>query len=353
MRIGLYGGSFNPPHLMHEKIATILLEQKILDKIIFLPTSNFYPKKDLISDKMRLEMLQIITKKYNNMEVSAYEFQKRTYTYETIRYFKELYPKDEIFFLVGSDNFNELETWKNYEEILKNNKLIVIKRTSIPLKWTNQIQKFKKNIEILDLNIKKLSSTEIRKLLKEKNWKELKDKINPLILKYIQEREIYVKISKEKIMKELVNKLIEQKKTIATMESCTGGGVANAITNMEGASEILKFSAVTYSNEYKIKMGVSEKVIEKFTVYSIETAMEMSKKISLFANSDFGVGVTGKLNRVDERNPYGKDNLVFVSIYEKEKDTYKNFTVEATKKTRAENKELVIEEIEKMLLSLL
>ena len=56
--------------------------------------------------------------------------------------------------------------------------------------------------------------------------------------------------------KRVVEKLIEDKKTISTMESCTGGGVANAITNIEGASSILKFSAVTYSNEFKIKMGV-------------------------------------------------------------------------------------------------
>ena len=66
------------------------------------------------------------------------------------------------------------------------------------------------------------------------------------------------------------------------MESCTGGGVANAITNCEGASEILKFSAVTYSNEYKIKMGVSSEVIDKYTVYSMETADEMSKNITKF-----------------------------------------------------------------------
>ena len=55
-------------------------------------------------------------------------------------------------------------------------------------------------------------------------------------------------------MEDVVNKLKEKNKTIATMESCTGGGVANAITNVPGASEIILFSAVTYSNEYKIKM---------------------------------------------------------------------------------------------------
>ena len=61
-----------------------------------------------------------------------------------------------------------------------------------------------------------------------------------------------------------VDKLIEKKKTIGTMESCTGGGIADAITSVEGASLVLKFSAVTYSNEYKIKMGVKEETIEKY-----------------------------------------------------------------------------------------
>ena len=58
-------------------------------------------------------------------------------------------------------------------------------------------------------------------------------------------------------MRDVVNLLIEKKKTIATMESCTGGFVASSITDIDGSSNVLKFSAVTYSNEYKIKMGVS------------------------------------------------------------------------------------------------
>ena len=57
-------------------------------------------------------------------------------------------------------------------------------------------------------------------------------------------------------MREIINKLILTNKTISTMESCTGGGLANEITSYEDASKVLKFSAVTYSNEYKIKMGV-------------------------------------------------------------------------------------------------
>ncbi len=85
-------------------------------------------------------------------------------------------------------------------------------------------------------------------------------------------------------MEDVVNKLKENYYHIATMESCTGGGVANAITNIPGASEVLKFSAVTYSNEYKIKMGVNKSIINEYSVYSMEVADEMSKKISEFAN---------------------------------------------------------------------
>ena len=140
----------------------------------------------------------------------------------------------------------------------------------------------------------------------------------------------------------IINKLIKENKTISTMESCTGGGLVNEITNIERASEILKFSAVTYSNEYKIKMGVSENIINKFSVYSVETAIEMSTNISKYTNSNYGIGITGKLNRQDINNDYGKDNIVYISIYDKDNDKYYNKKIEVNKKTRKENKELVI-----------
>ena len=154
-------------------------------------------------------------------------------------------------------------------------------------------------------------------------------------------------------MKQIIDLLKEKNKTISTMESCTGGGVANAITNIEGVSEVLRYSAVTYSNEYKIKMGVDEKVIDKYSVYSMETAIEMAKNISNFANSNIGVGITGKLNRVDINNPYGEDNVVFITIYDKDNDKYYNYKVEATKGSRKENKELVIGKIKEELVKII
>ena len=141
----------------------------------------------------------------------------------------------------------------------------------------------------------------------------------------------------------IVKNLIVRKKTIATMESCTGGFIASEITNTEGASEILKFSAVTYSNEYKIKMGVDPKIIDNYSVYSEETAKDMSKKISDFTTADYGVGVTGKLARPDENNLHGSDNEVFISIYDKDNNLYLTDKLYVTGQTRRENKQLVLD----------
>ena len=95
----------------------------------------------------------------------------------------------------------------------------------------------------------------------------------------------------------IVNLLNKRNKTISFMESCTGGYLANEITNVSGASNVLKVSLVTYSNEYKIKFGVTKQTLDKYTVYSKETAKEMAKNVALFADSNFGISVTGELRK--------------------------------------------------------
>ncbi len=153
-------------------------------------------------------------------------------------------------------------------------------------------------------------------------------------------------------MELLVCKLIEKKKTISSMESCTGGAFVNEITNISGASKVLKFSAVTYSNEFKIKMGVSEEIIDKYSVYSMDTACDMSKKISDFTGSSYGIGITGKINVLDTNNIYGSNNIVYVSVYDR--DNYKCYTlsIDMMNDSRAENKDFIVESIVKLLLTL-
>lgn len=133
--------------------------------------------------------------------------------------------------------------------------------------------------------------------------------------------------------------------TVSTMESCTGGAIVNAITNIPGASQVLNYSAVTYCNEFKIKMGVSKDVIDKYSVYSMETAREMALAITKFALSDFGIGVTGKLGKRDINNEFGDDNQVFISIYDKNLDKYTDFNVFVDRDDRRDDKLEVLEVI--------
>ena len=154
-------------------------------------------------------------------------------------------------------------------------------------------------------------------------------------------------------MDEVVNKLIKLNKTISTMESCTGGCLANTITNIEGSSEVFKYGAVTYSNEFKIKMGVSEEILNKYTVYSKEISNEMSKSICEFTNSNYGVGITGKLNKKDIYNDTNVDNIVYISIYDKDNNKFYNQTVTVSNVSRIENKNIIIRIITGMLLNIL
>ncbi len=149
----------------------------------------------------------------------------------------------------------------------------------------------------------------------------------------------------EKKLKEVVKILREKNRTISTMESCTGGAIVNAITNVPGASSVLNFSAVTYSNDYKIKMGVSADVIDNYTVYSMETAREMARAISVFASSDYGVGVTGKLGKRDPKNKCGDDNQVFMCIYDKNNEKYIDFNIYVDRDNRRDDKKEVLAEV--------
>ena len=154
-------------------------------------------------------------------------------------------------------------------------------------------------------------------------------------------------------MKEVVELLIIKNKTIATMESCTGGGIVNEITNIPGASDVLKYSAVTYSNEFKIKMGVKEETISKYTVYSSNVANEMSKAISDFTLSDYGVGATGKLKRFDKNNLTGDDSLVFISIYDRNNNKYYEEKIHVNEYSRVDNKQEVINIVASLMLKIL
>lgn len=103
--------------------------------------------------------------------------------------------------------------------------------------------------------------------------------------------------------RKLTKNLIAKSLTITTMESATSGQIASLITDTEGSSAVLKGAFVTYCNEAKIMQGVPAEIIDRYTVYSKETAGEMAKACRRAYDANIGIGVTGTMGNVDPANP--------------------------------------------------
>ena len=184
MRIGIYGGSFNPPHNMHLYIANELINKNYVDKVIFVPTGNKYNKDNLIDAKERLQMLKIMINNFPNMYVSSYEFKdSQVHTYQTLDYFKNKFLNDEIYFICGIDNLNYINEWAKGYYILENYKILVIGRDNMK----SQINS--KNVLITNISENNISSSFIRE--KIKNNESVEDYIDTNVLKYIKERNLY------------------------------------------------------------------------------------------------------------------------------------------------------------------
>lgn len=195
MKIGIFGGCFNPPHKMHKDIAINLIKNNYLDKVIYVPTGNFYKKDNLVSDIDRYNMLKLMLKDTSNLEVSDYEFGKLKYTYQTLRYFKKKYSNDDIYFILGSDNLKELDSWKEYEYILSNFKILVIKRNNDNIdEIINKYYKWKDNIITTDISLNYISSTQIRNNLKELGTINMNSlMIDKNVLEYIIRNKLYLR----------------------------------------------------------------------------------------------------------------------------------------------------------------
>ncbi|WP_027334899.1 nicotinate-nucleotide adenylyltransferase [Mycoplasmopsis felifaucium] len=163
MKIGLFGGSFNPVHNGHIKIAEYAYKTLELDKIFFIPTASSPFKKDKVvaSAEHRVNMLNLALEKFNgNAEVSMFEIKRGgvSYTYETIRYFKQKYPNDELFFIMGSDLVSKFNKWEYADEISQSAKFVVYKRS----KNFNKMNAKKYNMLLINNPIFEESSTAVR-----------------------------------------------------------------------------------------------------------------------------------------------------------------------------------------------
>ena len=180
MKLGVYMGSFNPPHKGHIKVANYLLKNNIIDKILIVPTLNYWNKNDLVDLHHRINMLKFYEN--DNIKIDI-KNNKYIYTYELVKVIEKEYPNDEIYLIIGADNIIDFNKWKNYQELLKN-KIIVMNRDNIDINL--YLKKLGNNnfIVIKDYPFIKISSSDLRNNLDSKY-------IDKEVLNYINKYHLY------------------------------------------------------------------------------------------------------------------------------------------------------------------
>jgi len=187
MKIGILGGTFNPIHIGHLILAEEAREKLGLDEVIFVP-AYLPPHKDngdIASAIDRFKMAKLAIKGNRHFCVSDIEIKRsgRSYTIDTIKEFKNRYPDEELYFIIGSDLLNYLEGWKDLGEILKIVKFITATRPGYPL------EKIPSYISTLGIRAVDISGFEIRDCVKQN--KSFRYLVPDAVYKYILKKKLY------------------------------------------------------------------------------------------------------------------------------------------------------------------
>lgn len=169
-RTGIFGGTFNPVHYGHLINIEFIREKYSLERIILIPAKIPVHKNisDNIAPSDRLEMLRLAVTGNNFIEVSGIEIERETpsYTIITVNELRALYPDDKLYLIIGSDSFNELDTWKSYKELLADIPLIVMKRPGSEA-LRNDIHAISREVNVLENPLIGISSSMIRERIKK------------------------------------------------------------------------------------------------------------------------------------------------------------------------------------------
>lgn len=171
MKIGIFGGTFNPIHNGHLILSEFIREEAKLDKIILIPTGipPHKNKDDILDSLKREQMLQLAIGANPNYSISSIESQREdtSYTIDTIKELKTIFHKDDLYMLMGGDSLLELHTWKEYKKIISSIKIIVMDRYSstndLLIRKINKYNKdYKGQVKSIKSPIIEISSSQIR-----------------------------------------------------------------------------------------------------------------------------------------------------------------------------------------------
>ena len=212
-RIAFYGGSFDPIHNGHLAIADELTKLFALDEFVFIPAFHAPHKKDkqVSSAFHRYSMIALATNNESKIKISTIELDapERPFTIETQRRIKAQLTKTQIFFVIGADSWAEIDTWRDWENVLTATNIIVVTRPDYEISFSHvtneiraQIVDLRGKIEFTATNEDKIyitdavnldiSATKIRQKVREKidGWQEF---VPPEVVKYIEKYKLYLK----------------------------------------------------------------------------------------------------------------------------------------------------------------
>ncbi len=168
MRIGLFGGCFDPPHIGHLLIAQQALEHLTLDNIFFIPAKDPPHKSTVAEAENRYEMVLLATASNPNFFASSLELKRlgTSYSFDTLTEVSRLYPRADIFFIMGVDAYADIHSWHRAEEVIDKSQVVVYPRLGYDLEQLSLY--FKERVLFLDAPTINISSTDIRKRLSSK-----------------------------------------------------------------------------------------------------------------------------------------------------------------------------------------
>lgn len=178
MKLGVYIGSFNPVHIGHMDLVNYLLKNNYIDKALIIPTIEYWNKTNLVPLNDRINMLKFFENDLIKIDTEHNNYQ---YTIDLMKQLEIDY-NDTLYLIIGADNIVDFDKWKDYDELLKYN-IIVLARNNINI--AKYIEKFNGKFIIVDnYPYIDISSTEIRKGEKD-------EYLDPKVLKYIKENNLY------------------------------------------------------------------------------------------------------------------------------------------------------------------
>lgn len=198
MKIAILGGSFDPPHFGHFLVAEQVKKFLNLDEVWLMPCYSHPFHKKMSSAKHRLTMTKFLENE--NIKASDFELKqkKMSFTFNTLHLLIKQFPQNKFYWIIGSEQLENFHKWKNWQEIVKNNNLIIfpreisIKKLELEIKKYLKLKKIPKNIIVLNSNQLKLSnisSTKVRNAVK--NDQSIKDFVPKEIEEYILKHKLY------------------------------------------------------------------------------------------------------------------------------------------------------------------